>query len=148
MAKISSQILQQLREESLSAKEDEKEEIKSIIIRSGREVPTYNVDPEIKLSLEEIGKKAEMQKMHQRTGVLVFLCIIISVLVWFISKLTWLIATKPTYISSSVYKYFISGVFINLVVLFRGITNYLYNNKSHSLVEKVLADKKLNKKNN
>lgn len=88
-----------------------------------------------KLNIEGVGLKAENQKIWHRTFVLFFLCIIIMGLLYFLCKLTWVMAIRETFIPESVYKFFISGVFINLLMLFRGITGYLYNNKSHSIVE-------------
>lgn len=90
------------------------------------------------LPLEKIGAKAEEQKITHRKWVLIFLCFIIFLTLTFVFSLTILMALVKTNISDNVYKYLITGVFVNLLMLFKGITNYLYNNQNNGIINKLL----------
>ncbi|MGL5951433.1 MAG: hypothetical protein ACRCZH_08440, partial [Cetobacterium sp.] len=40
-----------------------------------------------------------------------------------------------TFISDTAFKYYITGVFVNLIVMFKGIVTYLYSDKRSSLLD-------------
>lgn len=97
------------------------------------------------LPLEKIGAIAEEQKITHRKWVLIFLCSIIFLTLTFVFSLTVLMALVKTNISDNVYKYLITGVFVNLLMLFKGITNYLYNNQNNGIINKLLDKTNKNK---
>lgn len=88
-----------------------------------------------------IGEEVEIAKVVHRKKVLIFLCIIITFELVFVNYLIYLIATQVTHISEAIFKYFISGIFLNLFTLFKGITKYLYNDKSSSLLDVLSKNK-------
>lgn len=81
-----------------------------------------------------LGKKAEENKIAYRKNVLIFLCVIIVFELIFINWVVWYITMHETFISDKIFSYFISGIFINLFALFKGITKYLYNDEKSTLL--------------
>ncbi|MGL5378197.1 MAG: hypothetical protein ACRDAT_07990 [Cetobacterium sp.] len=96
--------------------------------------------------LEQIGIKNEEDKNKNRNMIMWVLLGIIIAQIVFISYVFYLMVIQKTYISDTAFKYFVTGVFVNIVVLFKGIIKYLYSDDKSSLLEDI--EKKIKTKIN
>lgn len=89
------------------------------------------------VKLKNIGIKNEEDKNKNRNAIMWVLIAIILFQIIFISIIIFIMVIRKTYISDTAFKYFITGVFVNIVVLFKGIIKYLYSDNKSSLLEDV-----------
>lgn len=109
----------------------EKEKIENVEIISEEEEFENNISPSRPL---ELGLKAEEGKIKYRKYVLIFLCLVLLLELIFINYIVYKIVTDITFITDKMFSYFITGIFINLFAIFKGITKYLYSDEKSSLL--------------
>lgn len=89
----------------------------------------------------EAGINAENVKVTYRKGILWFMVVTLGLQIIAINVMMFVIIYRETHVSDTQFKYFITGVFANIIMIFKGITSYLYSDKSSSLL-KIFKERK------